>query len=267
MDTSNFVEHYQVLHLPESADAILLRKHYRRLAQKLHPDAPHGDAEAFQTLQQAYNALRRYHLEHGCLPLSTIGSAPPQLAPGAGIRRKAVEKKTFRSPRRAIVSASAIIGVAVWTFLPEKFGAPESVSRHSAPTTLAYSTPTAIGEGTFSLGASLTEVIDAQGVPDWRDQLSWHYGESRVYFHEGKVVGWDEQPNSPLKIDRSHFIQTLKPTFSRGDSREQVLRAQGKPTYQTDREWLYGLSSIYFDRNRVIGWHEDPLNPLAIRRD
>lgn len=267
MDTSNFIEHYQVLHLPESADAILLRKHYRRLAQRLHPDAPQGDAEAFQRLQQAYSTLRRYHIEHGHLPLSTAEVSQPQLAPGEGIRRKTVKKKPFWNRRRTTVSVSAVLGIAVWMFLPEQSSRPQPVPRHSTASTLAYPAPPAIAEDTFSLGASLTDVIDAQGVPDWRDQFSWHYGESRVYFHEGKVVGWDEQPNSPLKLDRSHLTQTLKPTFSRGDSRVQVLRAQGEPTYQTDREWQYGLSSIYFDRDRVIGWHEDPLNPLAIRGD
>lgn len=53
--------HYEVLDSPRDADADLLKKQYRRMALKFHPDKnpedPEGAKEAFQVIQQAYDVL------------------------------------------------------------------------------------------------------------------------------------------------------------------------------------------------------------------
>src|SRR5690606_26450583 len=86
---------YRVLELPADADAVALRQHYRKLAQRLHPDRPGGSPVAFQQLQDAYATLHRFHREHGYLPLQQPAEKPPLLQPGQGIRRHAMTRKPF----------------------------------------------------------------------------------------------------------------------------------------------------------------------------
>jgi DnaJ-class molecular chaperone len=48
---------YHTLGLDPSATAAEIRRAYKRLASKLHPDKPTGDTEKFQAVQAAYDVL------------------------------------------------------------------------------------------------------------------------------------------------------------------------------------------------------------------
>lgn len=48
---------YETLGVPSDASAAEIKKAYKKLAQKLHPDKPTGDAEKFQAIQHAYEIL------------------------------------------------------------------------------------------------------------------------------------------------------------------------------------------------------------------
>lgn len=51
----------------------------------------------------------------------------------------------------------------------------------------------------FTLGSTKAEVRAVQGAPLIETDTLWDYGLSKVYFHDGKVTGWDSSPMYPLK--------------------------------------------------------------------
>ena len=53
-------DYYEVLGVPRNADDAAIKKAYRRLAKKYHPDTNAGDAKAeekFKEVTEAYNIL------------------------------------------------------------------------------------------------------------------------------------------------------------------------------------------------------------------
>lgn len=265
---------YATLELPQDASSEQLRQHYRRLAQRLHPDAPSGNSEKFQQLHSAYDTLRRYYLLHGQMPLqlpdkssldvrsNTVNMAQSLVdsdTTSAGVRRQPLQTHSFLRRHAGTLSAIALSVGTLWQLF-----SPVNIATNSAP---ASPSPKRIdtAEKTFSIGASIPDVVDAQGIPDSTENNIWVYGSSRVFFFEGKVAGWDDSPESPLRLTRELNFST-QPTFTLGAPAQNVLSAQGIPNHMSKHEWRYGLSSIYFRHDRVTGWHEDPANPLAIER-
>lgn len=54
----SFVDYYELLQVSANADAEMIHRVYRMLAQRFHPDNPDtGDAAAFQTILRAYQTL------------------------------------------------------------------------------------------------------------------------------------------------------------------------------------------------------------------
>lgn len=49
--------HYEILGVPRDADASAIKKAYRKLARKVHPDHAGGDSTKFQELTAAYECL------------------------------------------------------------------------------------------------------------------------------------------------------------------------------------------------------------------
>lgn len=58
---AKFVNHYQVLEIPENADEALIRKAYKKAALKTHPDKPSGSAEKFKAVVEAQEILLDTH--------------------------------------------------------------------------------------------------------------------------------------------------------------------------------------------------------------
>ena len=50
-------DYYEVLGVPKTADDATIKKAYRTLAKKYHPDANPGDAEAEKKFKEASDAL------------------------------------------------------------------------------------------------------------------------------------------------------------------------------------------------------------------
>ncbi|MEZ4700699.1 MAG: J domain-containing protein [Rhodothermales bacterium] len=54
--------------------------------------------------------------------------------------------------------------------------------------------------------------------------------------------------------------------FTLGSSKAEVLAAQGQPDIIVrDNLYRYGYSSVVFDNDRVVGWHQAPDHPLMVR--
>ncbi len=49
--------YYEILGVPENADDETIKKAFRELAKKYHPDRPGGDAEKFKKIVEAYRIL------------------------------------------------------------------------------------------------------------------------------------------------------------------------------------------------------------------
>lgn len=49
-------------------------------------------------------------------------------------------------------------------------------------------------------GSSTQEVLAAQGPPQRQTESAWDYGASRIYFKNGHVSGWYENPLNPLNV-------------------------------------------------------------------
>jgi len=56
--TRESIDYYELLQVTRTADEETIRRAYRTMAARLHPDNPHtGDVECFLLLQQAFRAL------------------------------------------------------------------------------------------------------------------------------------------------------------------------------------------------------------------
>ena len=78
-------EYYETLGVPRKADADEIRKAYRKLARKHHPDLNPGDKsseERFKNVQEAYDVLsdakkRQMYDQHGFYSDSGFAPSPP----------------------------------------------------------------------------------------------------------------------------------------------------------------------------------------------
>lgn len=85
-------EYYETLGIPRKASADDIRKAYRRLARKYHPDLNPGDKSAeerFKNVQEAYDVLsdskkRQMYDQYGVYSDSGFAGPPPGSGPGAG---------------------------------------------------------------------------------------------------------------------------------------------------------------------------------------
>lgn len=200
MEQTDFRDLYAVLELPSDADEATLRRQYRRLAQRYHPDSEAGDTEKFVAIRQAYDRLQDHLRTHGHLPLAF--AMPAIATPAGGIRKHAGRRMqtlygNWERRRRWLVGGAMLTALLyiAWPRQPD-LPAPPSVAEARAAGAAAAERPV------FGRGATMSEVLDAQGVPDSGSESVWHYGQSTVHFHDGRVVGWKIHPDSPLNVTR-----------------------------------------------------------------
>jgi hypothetical protein len=299
---------YRHLEIPPGSSWLEVRRAYKRLVKKWHPDHFHNDAktqsiaaEKIKEINCAFDLLSQHYRTHGALPLS---GEPSVAEPGGTGSREAWraaqqtarpvdhattetdehkqqppvdEKKRSGTVTRLVLAA--LMGwfvYALWLApeLPPASYAPEpgATADNTSPVidTADSSQPEAAQPRSyFTYGSTIGDVYAVQGIPTKTTDNVWHYGKSKVYFTGGKVTHWEDDPTSPLKasadvsVSASHSVDSA---FGIGSTKAQVRAIQGQPLREWANVWEYGMSKVYFDRDRVSGWYDSALNPLQVRK-
>jgi len=297
-----YIKYYRILGVEPGVSWVQLRKAYKGLVNTWHPDRfqqdprqKHLAEKRTMEIIQSYQELAEYYKEFGVLPhvtkpmgipvtedLSSQRSSDPSPAP----KNQDTEVcATDATPRQAhkdrqdklyvrIMATTALAGIAylVWQVMPSVQS--DDMSQRNSPKEQTVDKKISAESGQhvpaetkfFTVGTPPGEVYDIQGVPTKTEQDVWYYGNSKVYFQNGKVLRWDEQPGNPLKAKLTLGGEETNPKlFGEGSSKEEVLAIQGKPDRDAGNVWEYGVSRVYFDNNRVKRWDESPFNPLKVR--
>lgn len=296
--TDNYLKNYLILGVKPGASWKQLRQAYKKLVNVWHPDRFQQDIrqkrlaeEKTKEITQAYKELAEYHKKFGVLPQppreetppanknkagpeTTAATPPPDKTPKPASAAPATEipKRRISIQRARVMAAIALLGSIyfIWQFAPwerpdnaSTNGDVDQSSNHHHEAEPGDAAP---AEKRFTVGSSLGEVYAIQGVPTKTEKDVWFYGNSKVYFAKGKVLRWDEKTDSPLRVDViSAFEKSNAGFFGKGSTKEEVLAAQGRPDRDAGSVWDYGLSRVYFEKDRVTGWHEAQYNPLRVR--
>jgi hypothetical protein len=120
-----------------------------------------------------------------------------------------------------------------------------------------------------TVGSTRDEVLAQQGTPTASSEDKLVYGTSELYLKEGRVVGWRIDPSSsPIRVKlwpQSPVDPDLE-FFTVNSTKDEVLVVQGTPTEFSEDTFKYGDSVVFFSRNRVVNWKNDPGSvPLRAR--
>lgn len=297
--SDNPLRHYRVLGIRPGTGWKQLRQTYKKQVNLWHPDRFQQDAhrkkqaeEKTKEITQAYKYLAEYHKKHGALPLpaeepetpaADAVNAPAATAEHSGVEVPGAHVETPVSPpatgwrptRRMRVAISlALLGAGyyLWQSVPWErnhlapSGAGPVTQAPSAMPGQNNATEPAPSATHFTVGSSIGDVYTVQGVPTRTEGDIWYYGNSKIHFANGKVIRWEENMDSPLRVSLVPGMQTgHERYFRRGSTKAEVMAAQGAPDRDAGNVWDYGVSRVYFEGERVTGWQEAPLYPLKIR--
>lgn len=293
---------YQTLEVEADCGWSALRRAYQRQVHAWHPDRypaehpAHQEAnERIKAINIAFDRLSNHYRRYGRLP-PLAAPAPPEAAPISGSADvgdpastdAATAEATEPGPSwppvddlamrngaggmRRVAVLVAVLALAYWLW-PVEPGPTVADGAYDAeagrPVSAAPTGSVPNASGYFSIGSSLSDVHDAQGPPTFIADGVWQYGNSRVYFENGRVTHWEQDPRSPLHAALPGGTQAANqsaPGFTMGSSKAEVLAVQGRPLRASDEEWDYGASKVYFDNGQVSGWKESYLNPLRTRQ-
>jgi hypothetical protein len=298
-----FARSYSALELQPGSSWSEIRDAYQALIKKWHPDHFQQDSkkqriaeERTMEITRAYKTLADYYRQHGSTPpdLVPVPSPPPARPPETNAppeytdqaedvdNASATDAQARNSTSNPVAAAqwktfAIVAGIALLLYLWFLDGPPDSnLDTSPLPNSVVQNTPRpevsekAIPQPAdrfFTLGSMLGEVYTIQGIPSKTEGGVWHYGKSRVYFVNGSVSRWDSHPDNPLRASINvDPVTTGKALIQRGSTKNEVRAIQGTPWHQTEREWVYGSSRIYFSGDVVTGWDESIRNPLKIRK-
>ncbi|HHJ17650.1 MAG TPA: J domain-containing protein [Gammaproteobacteria bacterium] len=211
---------YEVLAVSHNSTWTEIRAAYRQLAQKWHPDRVGEEQKAeaekrIKEINQAFSDIEKYYVKFGKPPGDTALKNPPpnqtvnrQARPGTTTRKAPQQEREESRPLKPhmVFLLLCVVGYLAWfLFWP----APEQDTLVSDP-----ASETATQENTtdteqdaeqtqqvrlfFKVGSSETEVYGIQGRPGRIKGDLWYYGGSVIFFSDGAVIGWHEDPEFPL---------------------------------------------------------------------
>lgn len=294
---SDYRNHYQSLEVQPGCTWKELKGAYRRAVKTWHPDRfideneKAGAEEKLKAINIAFDRLSDYFKTRGVLPLSSRPSEKRTTASSSPVSDRytdtnghtgwadiptAQKRQLFTFPRMMALLIVGGLSYTIWAMLSDD-EVTDTPGSYSTPTVRAGNGATGNSHPAdskpkkyFTVGSTLGEVYDAQGKPDRTEEGIWHYGESKVFFTDGKVVKWNESASRLLNTTMSVSVVGTKiefRTFTYGSSKDEVLSAMGMPTIISKEEWLYGVSRVNFKDGKVIGWYSSPLDPLTGARE
>lgn len=304
--TNRYTHHYHVLGIGPEATWEELRHAYKSLVNIWHPDRFQQDGrrrklaeEKTKEITQSYKVLAEYHKKYGALPpIAERTKVPPAAediapqspayavtepeiqdvdSPGAVVTPgESTKRKRFKFP--PVITAAVVVGTAFFVMQIVMWEPPNNLPQSNS---MEENLPAQIAKAQqdddsdheiakpgkfFTVGTSLGNVYAIQGVPTKTEDDVWYYGESKVYFADGKVVRWEESPNNPLRANINPGDDKMySQFFGRGSSKNEVVAVQGTPDRDGGNVWDYGTSRVYFENGHVKGWDESPFNPLKVR--
>jgi outer membrane protein assembly factor BamE (lipoprotein component of BamABCDE complex) len=281
MSRRDYSNCYAVLGVTPDTEWEALRGRYKRLMGQWHPDRFSGDTadkavaeERSKEITLSYKALEKYRRAHGVLPPLELKTVPASLrqpdaspnsarpspydqADGAA-RESSAKRADPKTGNRAhtvatLVALVAALAVAYFAF---DDSVPEETSR--GPQDAAAQAPFSAGAPTRSItvGSTLGEVYEVQGIPTSTEGDTWHYGKSQIRFLRGRVVSWEEHSDNRLRVSRTDASQFRGRLFTVGTSKDEVRALQGTPATETDTVWDYTWMRVYFEHNHVTRWVE-----------
>ena len=296
---------YTVLGLPPGSSWDEIRDAYKNLIKKWHPDRYPQDGqeqriaeERSMEITRAYKTLADYYRQHGATPaksspIRVSNTTAGEPATGTDCRSArptdptATDTSYTQSRDRAdthsagestlwkgiaILIAMAMLAIYWALGNPSDMdqytsAKPSPLGQESTSSLPADEKSTHLADKVFTVGSKLGEVYTIQGIPTKTEDGVWHYGKSRVFFVNGSVSRWDSQPENPLHASLDIApVSTEQDFIHKGSTKTEVQAIQGTPWRQTEREWTYGSSRIFFSGDMVTGWQESALSPLKIRR-
>jgi len=289
--------YYKILNLEVDDNWKQCKKKYRVAVNLWHPDKFSSNnskteiaEEKIKEINIAYNFLSNYYKKHKVMPRTGFNEAIDQgqqnkfdvssLYSELNINKKVIQKKFFSNKSIYI----AVITLSVFILI-KSINTPTTEStqlkNHDAliatqqkkyPTYIINSPPSKI-TSYFMIGSSIEEVLEYQGTPTRTVAGKWYYNKSWILIENGRVSNWFNDKNYPLNVEskisneiKQFSIVKSAYNFSKGSTKNNVLRIQGKPIRKTRNIWYYGLSKVYFKNNKVTSWFNSPLNPLHVSK-
>ena len=205
--------------------------------------------EKIKQINSAYSQLSKYYRDNGQLPdiqsktQQAINKSNPDVATrrSFNVRRESttnLKSKNYQKTkktvnRKPVLTAIITIGIIIGLFynLPDENNSNHqpvsmqdnrssiTVKPESDKTTSEYNLSSQDANVAsynndnsqyFTYGSTLGEVILVQGQPSKMEKDTWFYGESRIYFYEGKVISWERVPGHPLKAKAYNSNSTNK---------------------------------------------------------
>jgi len=298
MSENDYADAYRTLGVCPSDSWEHVQRTYRHLVQRWHPDrlrtddvAPGEAEEATKALNLAFSLLSDHYREFGTLPpLATPNDRGIDAVPA---RDDTQEAETNRSeettpetnspihaemqPRSSGGSLLAAIAIILGAYLFYEWGPFQTPQGQQAPNRANSESHVVVKESDtvsrplppnfIRRGATASEVTAIQGTPSSVENNIWYYGQSRVYFEDGRVSGWLNHPENPLQVRPEERVQARAGQhFHIGSTKEEVRLIQGEPIAAHPDMWDYGISRVYFRDDRVTGWDESPLQPLRTEK-
>jgi curved DNA-binding protein CbpA len=289
---NTYTRDYYILGVAENCSLDALKAARRRLVKSWHPDRFPTDGEMkrlaeerIKDINTAFEHLIDHYKKYGTLPTPSVDTNSSTATDGPSNNandRSPVDSfsQDFTPPvRRPFNSTvvrttlllvalliSAEMGRVVFTQNRQNSDTSSSTLRSNPALSKTSSSPIAAAPKYFTIGSTLGEVYATQGAPLAIENGVWRYGKSSVYFTDGLVTSWEEDPETPLKTTLLPSSSPQVPdTFTVGSSKAEVRALEGTPLVETSTLWDYGLSKVHFQDDRVVSWESSPMRPLKVR--
>jgi outer membrane protein assembly factor BamE (lipoprotein component of BamABCDE complex) len=107
----------------------------------------------------------------------------------------------------------------------------------------------------FTVGSTKDEVVALQGTPNNFSESLFLYGYSSVSFQGGRVTSWSNTDKN-LKVRLVPAAAASRDFFTVGSTKDEVVALQGTPDNFSESLFLYGYSSVSFQRGKVVSWSD-----------